>query len=148
MESQYLHSALPVISNNDYCPIVNPFQSTRCGFLKILLAMGSDKQLVTLIDVLKAATTIQKIYRGYTVRKQYKAFKRIPIRSTSRLQESNTSLNVSSQSSVSIKSGESASPKLRSSTVVEDSEISAKKVKIMVLIEAAVRLQIPIESRE
>jgi hypothetical protein len=59
--SEYISvSALPVVSNNDYCPIVNPIRGGRCGFLKVLLGMGSEKQIMTFTDILHATKTIQR----------------------------------------------------------------------------------------
>jgi hypothetical protein len=61
----------PIMSVHNYVPIHNPVTGTECGFLKILLAMGSEKQVNTLILHQKVTTIIQKHWRGYKVRKAF-----------------------------------------------------------------------------
>ena len=61
----------PVISVHNYIPIHNPVTGTECGSIKLLLSMGSEKQVNTLILHQKVATLIQKQWKGYKVRKRF-----------------------------------------------------------------------------
>ena len=57
---------LPVVAIDSYCPIVNPFSGSGSGHLAVLLAMGTNDQVLSLLPVATLSLDMAKsMYNVY-----------------------------------------------------------------------------------
>eukprot|EP00003_Mantamonas_plastica_P005252 TRINITY_DN141_c1_g1_i9.p1 TRINITY_DN141_c1_g1~~TRINITY_DN141_c1_g1_i9.p1 ORF type:complete len:1740 (-),score=573.04 TRINITY_DN141_c1_g1_i9:124-4608(-) len=59
----------PVIGVHADCPVFNPTTQRIQGYLRLLLAMGTDRQIYTLQQHQKASVVLQRGYRGHLKRR-------------------------------------------------------------------------------